>query len=221
MHTAMAAALPAGSARPLYSRFVPPGWRESALTRRAVQDRMTILERTGARLFVERLRLEWLPGTPVPPPGGRLFFRPVQDTGELLTLMTRALDGTLDAHSHDELTRMSAREAAVSHYQGELARYTSPKDWWQIACLPTGTPAGFVIPARNDYNPIIAYLAVLPEHRGNGYVNDILVEGTRILARHDVPRIRASTDLGNTPMANAFQRAGWVNFGREIKMTWS
>jgi hypothetical protein len=102
--------------------------------------------------------------------GGRLFFRPVQDTGELLTLMTRALDGTLDAHSHDELTRMSAREAAVSHYQGELARYTSPKDWWQIACLPTGTPAGFVIPARNDYNPIIAYLAVLPEHRGNGYV---------------------------------------------------
>jgi len=221
LHTAMAAALPAGSPRPLYSRFVPPGWRESGLTRQAVQDRMTILERTGARPFVERLRLEWLPGTPVPPPGGRLFFRPVQDTGELLTLMTRALDGTLDAHSHDELTRMSAREAAVSHYQGELARYTSPKDWWQIACLPTGTPAGFVIPARNDYNPIIAYLAVLPEHRGNGYVNDILVEGTRILARHDVPRIRASTDLGNTPMANAFQRAGWVNFGREIKMTWS
>jgi RimJ/RimL family protein N-acetyltransferase len=116
---------------------------------------------------------------------------------------------------------MSAREAAVRHYQGELARYTGPKDWWQIACLPTGAPAGFVIPARNDYNPIIAYLAVLPEHRGNGYINDILAEGTRILARHDVPRIRASTDLGNTPMANAFQRAGWVNFGREIKMTWS
>lgn len=65
-----------------------------------------------------------------------------------------------------------------------------------------------MIPARNDYNPIIAYLAVLPEHRGNGYINDILAEGTRILGRHEVPRIRASTDLGNTPMANAFQRAG-------------
>jgi hypothetical protein len=46
-------------------------------------------------------------------------------------------------------------------------------------------------------------------------------EGTRILARHEVPRIRASTDLGNTPMAKAFQRAGYVNFEREIKMTWS
>jgi RimJ/RimL family protein N-acetyltransferase len=221
LHTAMAATLPAGSPRPQYSRFIPPGWRENALTRQAVQDRMTILERTGARLFVERLRLEWCLGTPVPGPGRRLVFRPVQDTGELLTLMTLALEGTLDAHSRDELARMSAREAAIRHYEDELARYTSPKDWWQIATLPAGKPAGFVIPARNDYNPVIAYLAVLPEHRGNGYINDILAEGTRILARHEVPRIRASTDLGNIPMANAFQRAGYVNFEREIKMTWS
>jgi len=221
LHAAMAAALPAGAPRPLYSRFIPPGWRENGPARQAVQDRMTILERTGARLFVERLRLEWRPGTPVPPPDGRLVFRPVQDDGELLNLMTRALHGTLDAHSRDELTRMSAGEAAVRHFEGELARYTSPKDWWQIATLPAGAPVGFVIPARNDYNPIIAYVAVLPEHRGHGYIDDILAEGTRILARHDVPRIRASTDLGNTPMANAFQRAGYVNFGREIKMTWS
>ena len=221
LHTAMAAILPAGSPRPAYSRFIPPDWRENGLTRQAVHDRMTIAERTGARLFVERLRLEWRPGTPIPPPSGRLVFRPVQDAGELLSLMTLVLEGTLDAHSRDELSTMSARDVAVSQYEGELARYTSPKRWWQIATLPAGRPAGFVIPARNDYNPIIAYLAVLPEHRGHGYINDILAEGTRILARHEVPRIRASTDLGNIPMAEAFQRAGYVNFEREIKMTWS
>jgi len=221
LQIAMAATFPAGSRRPDYSRFIPPDWRENGLTRQAVQDRMTILERTGAWLFVERLRLEWRPGTPIPPPGRRLVFRPVQDAGELLALMTLALEGTLDAHSRDQLTRMSARQAAIRHYEGELARYTSPHDWWQIAILPDGKPAGFVIPACNDYNPIIAYLAVLPEHRGNGYINDILAEGTRILAQHEIPRIRASTDLGNTPMANAFQCAGYVNFEREIKMTWS
>jgi RimJ/RimL family protein N-acetyltransferase len=221
LRTAMAATLPAGSPPPEYSRFVPPDWREQVPARQAVQDRMTLLERTGARLFVERLRLEWRPGTPVPPPAGRLAFRPARDAEELLTLMTLALAGTLDAHSRDDLTRMSAREAAVEHYDGEFARYTSPRDWWQIATLPGGQPAGFVIPARNDYNPIIAYLAVLPGHRGHGYVNDILAEGTRILARHDVARIRASTDLGNIPMANAFRRAGYVNFEREITMTWS
>jgi RimJ/RimL family protein N-acetyltransferase len=80
---------------------------------------------------------------------------------------------------------------------------------------------GFVIPARNSYNPIIAYIGVLPEHRGRGHIDDLLAEGTRILAEQGVPRIRASTDLGNVPMAQAFQRAGYVNFEREINMAWS
>lgn len=221
LHAAMAATLPKGSRPPEYSRFVAPDWRENAVTRQAVEDRMTVLERTGARLFVERLRLEWRPESPVPEPKGRLVFRPVRDGEELVALMSSVLDGTLDAHGRDGLTRMSVHEAAVRHYEDELARYTSPRDWWRIATLPDGEPAGFVIPARNDYNAIIAYIAVLPSHRGNGYIDDILAEGTRILAEQHVPRIRASTDLGNIPMANAFRRAGYINFEREINMTWS
>ncbi|GAA4611960.1 GNAT family N-acetyltransferase [Actinoallomurus liliacearum] len=221
LRTAMAATLPSGSPRPEYSRFTSPDWREDPVTRQVVHDRMTILERTGARPFVERLRLEWRPGTPIPEPSGRLGFRPVQDAEELQTLMTLALDGTLDAHGRADLSRMPAREAAVGHYESELARYTSPRDWWRIATLPEGDPVGFVIPAHNGYNPIIAYLAVLPEHRGNRHIDDILAEGTRILAEQRVPRIRAATDLGNIPMANAFQRAGYINFEREINMTWS
>ncbi|MFG2395720.1 GNAT family N-acetyltransferase [Streptomyces lydicus] len=221
LHTAMAATLSKGSRLPEYSRFVPPDWRENAVTRQVVEDRMAILERTGARLFVERLRLEWRPESPVPEPSKRLAFRPVHDAKELVALMTSVLDGTLDAHGRDDLTRMSVREAAIKHYEDELARYTSPRDWWRIATLPRGEPVGFVIPAHNGYNPIIAYIAVLPPHRGNGYIDDLLAEGTRVLAEQDVPRIRASTDLGNVPMANAFHRAGYANFQREINMTWS
>jgi len=182
---------------------------------------MTALERTGARLFVERLRFEWHPEAPLPEASGRLVFRAVHDAKELVALMAVVLDGTLDAHGRDDLTRMSVHEAAAKHYEDELARYTSPRDWWRIATLPHGEPVGFVIPARNDYNAIIAYIAVLPTHRGNGYIDDILAEGTRVLAKQDVvPRIRASTDLGNVPMANAFRRAGYSNFEREITMTW-
>ncbi|MFL4901697.1 GNAT family N-acetyltransferase [Streptomyces sp. MMS24-I2-30] len=221
LQTAMAATLPNRSRPPEYSRLIPPDWRENAVTRQAVEDRMTVLERTGARLFVERLRLEWRPESPVPEPSRRLTFRPVHDGEELVALMASVLDGTLDAHGRDDLTRMSVQEAAVRHYEDELARYTSPRGWWRIAALPHGEPVGFVIPARNDYNAIIAYIAVLPSHRGNGYIDDILAEGTRILAEQDVPRIRASTDLGNIPMANAFRRAGYINFGREINMTWT
>jgi RimJ/RimL family protein N-acetyltransferase len=218
LRTAMAEVVPAGARPPEYVRDIPPDWRQVA--RGVVEDRMAALERTGARLFVERLRFQWYPGTPLSEPKGRLVFRPVRDTEEILTLMTLVLDGTLDAHSRHNLTHLSARDAAIRHYEDDLAHYRSPQDWWRVATLPDGEPVGFVTPARNDYHHIIGYLAVLPAHRGNGYIDDILAEGTRILAEQDVPRIRAATDLDNTPMANAFQRAGYVNFERTINMTW-
>ena len=219
LKTAIAQALPAGTP-PDYSRSVPPDWREREPARRVVERRIAAVQRAGARPFVERLRFEWRPGSPLPEPTGRLSFRPVRDVEELLALMTAVLEGTLDAYSRDDLTRMSAREAAVRHYEDELAHYRSPRGWWRVATLPGGEPVGFVTPARNDYNPIIGYLAVLPGHRGNAYIDEILAEGTRILGAQDVPRIRAATDVGNIPMANAFQRLGYVNFERTITMTW-
>jgi RimJ/RimL family protein N-acetyltransferase len=218
--TAMAEVIPVGTHPPDYLRFLPPGWREEAAERQATEDRMAAAGRCGARFFVERLNLEWRPGTQIPVPTSRLTFRPVRDPAELLALMTRVIDGTLDAHDRDGLTRMSPQEAAAEHYYGELDRYTSPREWWRIAELPAGEPVGFVIPAHNGYNPIIAYLGVVPERRGNGYIGEILAEGTRTLAAEDPPRIRASTDLGNVPMARAFHRAGWVTTGHQIDMTW-
>jgi RimJ/RimL family protein N-acetyltransferase len=204
-----------------YIRFVPPDWRDNDKARQIVEDRMAALEQVGARLLVERLRLEWRAGTPIPAPSARLAFRPVTDRAELVGLMTLVLDGTLDAHSREALSRGSAGEAAAEQYDGEFMSYSSPRDWWRVATLPDGEPVGFVIPARNDYNPIIAYIGVLPRHRGRGYIDDLLAEGTRILAANDVPRIRASTDLANVPMANAFQRAGYVVYQRQVDMTWA
>jgi RimJ/RimL family protein N-acetyltransferase len=220
LKTAIAAVIPAGASPPDYIRFLTPGWREEPAERQATEDRMAAAERCGARFFVERLNLEWRQGTEISAPTGRLTFRPVAGSGELLALMTQVLNGTLDAHDRADLTRMSPEEAAAKHYNDELARYTSPRDWWRIAELPGGEPVGFVIPAHNGYYPIIAYLGVVPAHRGNGYIGEILAEGTRALAATDVDRIRASTDLGNVPMARAFHRAGWVTTGHQIDMTW-
>jgi RimJ/RimL family protein N-acetyltransferase len=200
---------------PEFTRFLPPDWRRSD-----ADTWLTVLERCGAKPFVERLRLHWEPGTPVADPSGRLEFRPPHDAGELIDLMTLVLDGTLDAYSRDELTRMTAREAAAEQYRGELARYPSPADWWRVAALPGGEPVGFVIPGHNGYNPIIAYIGVVPAHRGRRYIDDLLAEGVRVLVDQDVPRIRAATDVGNVPMAAAFARAGFRVFERQFDMTW-
>jgi RimJ/RimL family protein N-acetyltransferase len=220
LETALPAVVPAGATPPEYGRFLAPDWRDHEHTRQAVDDRIGALERVGAKLFVERLRLEWRPGTPVPELSGRLAFRPVRDAGELIELMTLVLDGTLDAHSRDELTRMTPSQAAREQYHNELERYESPHEWWRIAALPGGEPVGFVVPAHNGYNPIIAYVGVVPAHRGRGHISDLLAVGTSLLAAQGVPRIRAATDVGNVPMAAAFARAGYVIFERQIDMTW-
>ncbi|GGV07582.1 hypothetical protein GCM10010275_54770 [Streptomyces litmocidini] len=117
----------------------------------------------------------------------------------------------------DPASGLSAREAAEAHYDEEPARCSSPRAWWRVAELPgSGEPVGSVVPARNDHHHVIAYLGVLPAHRGHGYVDDILAEGTRILASTGVPRIRAATDLGNVPMEASFARAGHGTFERAV-----
>jgi GNAT superfamily N-acetyltransferase len=204
---------PGASSPPEFLRFVPAEGPFSGPWR-------TVLEESGARLLVERRRLEWRPSSPLPPSSGRLSFRPADNPAELIDLMTLVLDGTLDAHSRTDLKRLSPVEAATEQYHDELIRYPSPRAWWRIATLEPGDPVGFVIPARNDYNAVIAYIGVVPAHRGHGYIDDILAEGTRILAAEGVPRIRANTDVGNFPMEAAFARAGYETFQRQIDLTW-
>lgn len=220
LETAMAQLFPDGEPRPDYGRYLTPGWHEDPEEARAVAVRTDALTRTGARPLVERLRLQWAPAAGVPAASARLLFRQVASEGELVELMTDVLDGTLDAHSRRDLATMSARRCAREQYDGELARYRSPRQWWRVATLPTGEPVGFVVPARNAYGPIIAYLGVLPAHRGHGYAYDVLAEGTRVLAASGARRVRASTDVANTPMAAAFARAGYETFQRELTMAW-
>lgn len=220
VRAALAAIVPPGATPPEYIRFVPPEWKNEPAP---VEARMAALAGLGARLFVERLRLEWRRGTAVPAAPGRLRFRGFHGTDEAVALMTEVLEGTLDAHSRAGLATRPAREVAAEHFHGELEGWPSPSQWWRVATLPGGEPVGFVFPARNDYNPIIAYIGVLPRHRGHGYIDDVLAEGTRVLAAQPpdvVARIRATTDVGNTPMARAFARAGYVNYQNEINMTW-
>lgn len=221
VETAMRAVLPSGSTPPDYIRFLPPDWSSDPDLVRDVGIRRAVLERLGARPLVQRLRLRWDAGGPIPEPSGRLRFRTPVDRAELVGLMTSVLEGTLDAHSRADLMRMTPAEQANLQYDDELARYSSPREWWRVGTLHDGTPVGFVIPARNAYNPIIAYIGVVPAFRGKGYVDDLLAEGARILAGQGAPRIRASTDVGNIPTARAFARAGYATFERQLDMTWS
>ncbi|MEY7974187.1 GNAT family N-acetyltransferase [Saccharomonospora xinjiangensis] len=64
-------------------------------------------------------------------------------------------------------------------------------------------------PAATPYHRNVGYLGVLPELRGRGYVDDILGDITRFHAAEGADRITATTDVPNTPMAKAFERANY------------
>lgn len=220
LETARRAVIEGQATPPEVARYLPADWRDRPAERRATEAVVSVLEASDARFVVERLRLEWKPEAGVPATDPRLTFRAFRGDQEVLDLTTRALSGTLDAHSRGELGQASPGEVARAQFDAEFSNYPTPRDWWQVAVDESGDAVGFVFPARNSYHHIVAYIGVLPEHRGHGYIDGILAEGTRILAAAGAPHIRASTDVGNVPMANAFARAGYETFQRLINLAW-
>ena len=91
----------------------------------------------------------------------------------------------------------------------------------RVRSLEAGaTQDEFLSPGHNPYSLVIGYLAVMPDHRGRGYINDILNEGVSELAATGVDRIRAATDMTNSPMGDAFLRNGWTEYERSIDTVW-
>jgi len=56
-------------------------------------------------------------------------------------------------------------------------------------------------------------VGVVPERRGQGYVDDLPSRGTATLLRTDPPVLRADADLDDLPMAASFSRGGWHRIG--------
>lgn len=201
-----------------YHLFLPPDPHLLPEVRPAVEERMAAAGQAGLRPFVERLRFEWDPSTGVPAPAGRLRFDPAPDDAALLGLLERINVGTLDAHARRDLDRQGPAAAARVQLE-DMGWMPAPRSWWRTAATPDGDLVGLVMPSRNYQCAVIAYIGVVPEHRGRGYVDDLLAEGTAVLAAEGAELIRADTDADNAPMAASFARAGYRIVGRRIVMT--
>jgi len=198
--------------------FLPPDGTDRPEIRAAVDARVAAARQAGLHPFVERLRLEWEPSAGVPAGSGRLRFDPVPADPDLLDLLERINVGTLDAHARRDLDREGP--AAAARIQLDDMRWMpSPETLWRTASTPDGELVGLVVPSRNYQFPVIGYIGVVPEQRGHGYVDDLLAEGTALLAAEGATVIKADTDTGNAPMAASFARAGYRVTGRRIVMT--
>jgi len=88
-----------------------------------------------------------------------------------------------------------------------------------VAHTTAGDLVGFALPTRTASAASVGYLAVLPEHRGYGYVTDLLVKITRQHAHRGAPKITGTTDATNTPMAAAFDRGGYDRTGTRLVLS--
>ncbi|HET9172255.1 MAG TPA: GNAT family N-acetyltransferase [Actinospica sp.] len=202
---------------PDYHVFVPSDWRDQPEVADALTWRRAAVERAGLGTLLERLRFEWTPQDGIVEPDRGLRYRAEPDDEVFVDLFTRVLKGSLDTTSTREAARIGAVEQARDDLVHLRDRMLGERSWWFVAVNADGETVGFGIPSRNPNAPVVGYLGVLPEHRGQGYIDAILAEITRVLvAEADAVLIRADTDLVNKPMAAAFLRVGYRNQARRL-----
>ncbi|TDC23358.1 GNAT family N-acetyltransferase [Kribbella albertanoniae] len=205
------ASRPADAEPPEYHFFLDGDWESDAAVVAALEPRVKAGAAAGWTAITDRLRYEWLAEYGLPPRSTRLHFEPADDDA-FVDMFMRVSAGSLDAATARDVARLGAEAAAreeVALYQTMLV---GDRRWWRFGYDAEGKLIGFAIPSKNNGGPVVGYLGVLPEHRGHGYIDDLLAEITHLLAETGAEQIRADTDFGNVPMAKAFERGGYRNF---------
>jgi ribosomal protein S18 acetylase RimI-like enzyme len=178
-------------------------------------ERMNLLEQSGFRLKRETYRFEWnqQDTAQVELDSSSLVFRTLSEIGEaaFIAAIERVSSAILDRREQQERELYGADDHARRFFR-DLQQMEYEPNWWQLAYTSNGELIGLVMPANNPTFATIGYIGVVPEQRGHGYIDVLLRKGMAILNGAGAKIIRADTDLNNFPMANAFRRAGYVEF---------
>lgn len=197
-----------GVAAPLpHTMRLPNDWRDDTTLLAEVDLKTHAAAAVGLTRVNERLQFQWDADRPLPPKPDSLVFAPADDD-TFLRLFADAAVGSLDVMTRRELESSSPDELA----RAEVEYYRAcpgDRSWWHTVAATDGTVVGVAIPSATPRNRNVGYLAVLPEHRGRGYVDGILAFVTRFHAAQGASRVTATTDAANAPMAAAFRRAGY------------
>ncbi|MEV4568829.1 GNAT family N-acetyltransferase [Nonomuraea sp. NPDC049419] len=204
---------------PAYHVFLLNGWRDDPKARAAIGWRWEAAGRAGLTEELERLRYAWTDGdAPVPEPSKRLVFRADDDDEAFVAAFRRVAVGTLDFHTRQALAVTDPETQAREDVRDNRSM-RGDRRWWRLAYDHGGDLVGVALPSANDAGPVVGYIGVVPERRGRGYVDDLLGEITRSHAERGVQRIVADTDVGNVPMARAFERAGYRDFAVRLVLS--
>lgn len=184
---------------------LPANWREDETTTRSVTWRREASSDVWLTGALERYA--WTPAGGVPASSTRVRFRQGTDD-EFIELFRQVSRGTLDVETRRALETMDEFSRAGDDFEFYVS-CPGQREWWRVACDGAGTPVGFIVPSATPYHRNVGSFGVLPSSRGQGLVDDLLGEVTRIHAESGAERITATTDMTNRPMTAAFDRAAY------------
>ena len=156
-----------------------------------------------------------------------MAFRSLADVGEsdFVEAIRRATAGSLDRFIPLFIEQAGSDLAFARHYF-DFSRGNDNFDaaWWQLAHTAAGELVGLVQPEllpfpspAGTYDGLVAYLGVVPEKRGQGYVHDLLAKATSVMQEAGAGKIDAQTDSRNAPMRRAFGRAKYQQHNTVLK----
>ncbi len=172
-------------------------------------NRVALFDALGMQLFQEKEGFTWSDDGAAVVVSDRLTFHTVNETGRdrYRDVLAGVGEATLDRNDFYYRSRMDPLDWG-SVYMTFLHDSAAPM--WLLGVLPDGEPVGFI--AVSDFGEprtaTIAFVGVLPQHRGNGYIDDLLAAGTASARSHGFIGMLSDVDTENTPMTAAMERAG-------------
>lgn len=159
----------------------------------------------------------------------RLTFRSVttkDDERRFFGAIQAVLAGSLDLGDQHAVATKGIERAAQSYLDPDPI-FVFERPWWHLAYDATGDLVGFTQPvayrgSQRDglIEATIHYIGVLPDHRGNRYIDDLLRHTTRTLQAIGVWRVYTDTGTLNVPMQRAFERVGYQRGAeRDVSLT--
>jgi RimJ/RimL family protein N-acetyltransferase len=172
-----------------------------------IPTRLEIIEAVGFELFQEKEGVLWEDdGVPVQVPD-RLRFPSVSEVGRE---PYRAVLGSTGRGTLDRNDRYYYELAGEENWSNVFMSFVEDQDMWLLGVLEDGTPVGFVAVSAFEEpdTATITFIGVHPDHRGRGYINDLLLAGTAAAQRRGFRSILSDVDTLNAPMLAAMERNG-------------
>ncbi|MBD2102506.1 GNAT family N-acetyltransferase [Leptolyngbya sp. FACHB-261] len=152
----------------------------------------------------------------------RLTFKPVNAMhgNQLISIVVRVWASSMNPSHQRKVSEPEPHQAVERYLSSASDDFSYQDSWWQFGINESGDVVGFVLPvifkncAKEDLEEATIYdIGVVPEYRGLGFANDLLLQGTRMLQDIGVWRIFCDTDVNNVRMISTFKRVGYRQYG--------